>query len=347
MPKIEKHGNRYRTRLSTKDTDTGERKQPTISGDSPMEVRIKAAEFEKGGKKYSSQRSEMPLENAVEDFLNIMEGAYSPGTLSQDRSKYNTHIKGSPLGKKKLGKIEQIDIQKWISGLGKKGLKEKTIKNCWSIVRRTLKFYGFRYQYDIKIKESEAYVAYMPTAEEVKTVLDTLYQKDRNLYIVALLNVLAPLRRSEVCALNREDILNGSVIVNKAMKQTADRKGWIIDANKNKRSVRTIRTIPDWLIDLLPKSGRITPYNPNQVTSYYNRIAKSIPGVHYFRYQDFRAFAASYMIQQGLGLVSTTRDSGWTSTKTADKHYFQSVRDIEDEQREKLIKSYDFFKPSK
>lgn len=346
MAKIEKRGNKYRTRVSAIDSETGQRRQPTISGRSAMEVREKEAQFYRNGKQYSSAKSAKTLEQGALDFLAIMDGSYSPVTLSQDLSKVKTHLIGSPLGRKRMGKVEQIDVQKWVSDLGKKGLKGKTIKNCWSVVRRTLKFWGFPYQFDIKIKESEAYVAYMPTAEEVKAVLDRLYEKDRQLYIVALLNVLAPLRRSEVCALNREDILNGSVIVNKAMKLTPE-KTWVIAANKTRRSVRTIHTIPDWVLDLLPKSGRITTYNPNQVTNYFNRIVSAMPDVHYFRYQDFRGFAASYMIQQGLGLVSTTKDSGWTSTRTADKHYFQSIRDIEDEQREKLIKSYDYFRPSK
>lgn len=345
MAKIEKHGNKLTTRVYVGQED-GKKKYVRVSGADKVEVRQKEINAKTKRDIAAVTDGNRTLNAAIESFLEVMDGAYSPGEIRGCRSKHRTYIKDSALGRMRIKDIKQADIQRLVSALGKQGLAEKTIKNTYSLIRRTLKYYGVQVElFHIVIPRSEAFVAYMPTREEVKKVIDHIYETDYELFKVVIINAIAPLRRSEVCALNREDITTDSITVNKAMKLDANRE-WIISATKNSRSVRNIRMLPEWVLGYLPESGRITTYNPNQVTNYYRRIVMKMD-VHYFRFQDLRAFAASYMVSEGLGLISTTRQAGWVSTKTADRHYFRAIGDVEKEQIDAIKQTYDYFKPGK
>ena len=328
MAKIEKHGNKWRIRVSLGYHD-GKQITKTVSGDTQAEVRKKEAELKLAYSREEHKPTKITLADAVEAFINMMEGTYSPETTRGDRKVLRTHIMPDRIASLTLDKVTQKELQEWVAREVKKGTGHKTLKNTHSLITRSLKTNGYNSVFHTRFPQPKPFEAYMPTEDEMRKVVAYLKEHDTNLLLAAVLSSSGTMRRSEVCAIEVEDIGEGTARVNKAMKK--DNNGnWAVMLTKNVHSVRTVHTIPDWIKEYFPPSGRIVRYNPAQVTTYWERTMKKID-VPYFRFQDLRAFSASFLIACGMDPVTVRDEGGWHNFTTPNKHYLRRVQKEDDE----------------
>lgn len=342
MGKIEKHGNKYRIRVSLGYMD-GKQIVKTVSGDTKAEVTRKEAELKHNYNNDNNRPTKVTLADAVEKFIGMMEGTYSPETTRGDRKVLRSHILPDHIASLTLDKVTQTELQKWVAREVKKGVGNKTLKNTHSLITRSLKANGYYTTFHTRFPQPKPFEAYMPTEDEMRKVVAYLKDNDRNLFLAAVLASCGTMRRSEVCAIEVEDISNGCAKVNKAMKKNNSGE-WEVMLTKTVKSVRTVHTIPEWIKEYFPPSGRVVRYNPAQITTYWKRAMENID-VPYFRFQDLRAFSASFLIACGVDPVTVRDEGGWHNFTTPNKHYLRRIRKNDDERFAKAREAFSAMYP--
>ena len=125
---------------------------------------------------------------------------------------------------------------------------------------------------------------YVPTDDDIKKVMEAA--KGTEMEIPILLAAFGPMRRGEICALDRSDIAGTRVHVHRNMVLDENRK-YIIKSPKSYAGDRFI-DFPSFITDQIPKgNGRVTELNPNMITQRFNHVLKHA-GVPHFRFHDCR-----------------------------------------------------------
>ena len=131
------------------------------------------------------------------------------------------------------------------------------------------------------------------------------------------------LRRSEICALTSADVEKNIIHINKTLVLNEQRV-WVVKTTKTVSSIRDV-DMPNYIIDLLPKSGNLVNLNPNQITHRFAKTLKTLD-IHSFRFHDLRHYAASMMHAIGIPDTYIMRRGGWSSDTTL-KNIYRGVMD--------------------
>lgn len=97
--------------------------------------------------------------------------------------------------------------------------------------------------------------------------------------------LLGPCDDLKYAALTADDIKGNVISVNKAMVLSIDGE-WIIKTTKNVSSTRDIE-MPDFVINMLPKEGRLVNINPSRVSDRFIKYLKRLD-MRRFRFHDLR-----------------------------------------------------------
>lgn len=91
---------------------------------------VKLLSLIESGQYDSEKKKEILLDDYFEEWsANSARLGRKSTTLTNYRSYYNTHVKGSEIGKKQLGKISRIDCEKLFNSMIAKGYKKSTLNN--------------------------------------------------------------------------------------------------------------------------------------------------------------------------------------------------------------------------
>lgn len=127
--------------------------------------------------------------------------------------------------------------------------------------------------------------------------------------IPVLLAAFGPMRRGEICALDKDHIQGNIVHVEFSMALDENNQ-WVIKAPKSIAGDRYIE-FPDFVIlKLQGKTGRIVGLTPSQVSDRFSDILVKA-GIPHFRFHDLRHYSAS--IQHALGIPDAyiMKRGGW------------------------------------
>lgn len=163
--------------------------------------------------KDSDTYEDMTLKEAYKRYINSKSAVLSPSTIRGYRlSEKNDFPK---LMRTKLSKLTQEDIQIAINEMATH-LSPKTIRNRYGTLTAVLNVYRPQLRLHITLpkprKPKKEYI--IPTTDEVNKLLA---EADNRIRVPILLASAGSLRRSEVCALTKEDITDFGVHINKAM----------------------------------------------------------------------------------------------------------------------------------
>ena len=203
----------------------------------------------------------------------------------------------------KITAMTSADVQAFANEYAA-GRSPKTIRNMMAFVGAVLK------EHDIMLRpptlpQKEAKELYIPTAEDVRKILDYFRGSD---FDVPITLMCLGLRRSEVAALTPSD-LNGNILtINKATVQSESGE-YITKATKTTASTRQI-VIPDHIAELIRKQGYV--YNLYISRIYYAlRKAQNDLGIPAFPAHKLRHFYASYMHDLGYTEAQIAELGGW------------------------------------
>jgi len=184
--------------------------------------------------------------------------------------------------------------------------KPKTVRNTSAFIMSVLKFF------DIEVKPptlpaKEIKIDYIPTEDDIKRILSEV--KGTKYEVPFVLGTLG-LRRSEICALTKEDLKGNVLTINKALVLN-ERNEWVLKhTTKTDKSTRTI-VVPDYIAELIMKDGAC-PCTPHSLYWKLQRVQMSL-GIPRFPFHKLRHFFASYLHENGFTDKQIQEMGGWAT----------------------------------
>ena len=329
-------------------------------------------------------RNKGDAENKKKEYLKLLENGINPEVASQPLSKtiwdwfwnieknsgnksstferydviFRKYIKDSAIGKLPLSSINKMAIRKYYNELLADGYSMSIIKNTHKFLNKFFVFalsegyiirnplYGLKLPTvnEDDIDENEGNIETF-TDEEINTLVKSI-GNDKLKYIV-LFAVMTGARMGEILALEKTDIKNGIVKINKSVRTVrvyTDESNYEYERKttrpKNKSSIREI-PLPDVLIKemknlnvlvneerlklgpayldnklLFPSQTGTYIDDKNLRKSWQRAIAKA--GIKYRKFHCLRHTYATRMILNGVSILTVSRLLGHSSIKTTE-----------------------------
>lgn len=204
-----------------------------------------------------------------------------------------------------LNKINKPTLQILVNQLSSE-YAPKTVRNTSAFVMSVLKFF------DIEVKspslpKKEAKIDYIPTEDDIKRIL---FEVQGTKYEVPFVLGTLGLRRSEICALTKED-LNGNVLtINKALVLNENNEWTLKHTTKTDKSTRAV-IVPEYIAELIRKDGAC-PCTPHSLYWKLQRVQMKL-GIPRFPFHKLRHFFASYLHENGFTDKQIQEMGGWAT----------------------------------
>lgn len=277
-----------------------------------------AAEW--AARKESEPTGSLSFGQAVEQYISSRENVLSPRSIMDYRSTQRNHIEY--LEKKDIYKITQADIQTQIN-LAAASVSPKTIRNIHGLISAVMRVYRPDFALNTALPKKEPPKLYIPSEDEIQRLMKAV--EGTELEIPVLLAAFGTMRRGEICALQGEDI-NGNVAhVHSNMVRSADGKTYITKLPKSYAGDRYI-ILPQFIIDKLPKRGRVTQLYPDLITYRFRYCLKS-NNLPHFRFHDLRHYSASILHAIGIPDSYIMERGGWGNDGTLKAVYRHALSD--------------------
>lgn len=240
--------------------------------------------------------------DAADNYIKSKQNILSPATIRGYRTILNNlTIKDVP-----IDKITTPVLQSLVNDLALT-LSPKTIKNVNGFIVSVLKYYGADVQ-SPRLPQRIKKEIYIPSEDDVKRILNDVKGTK---YEVPFTLATLGLRRSEICALTKDDLKGNILTIDKALVED-ENKNWIVKTTKTTDSTRTI-IVPDYLADLIREKG-IYDSSPHSLYSKLKCVQDRL-GIQRFAFHKLRHFFASYMHNLGYSDKQIQEFGGW---KTSD-----------------------------
>lgn len=288
--------------------------------------------------KFKSERTEGGQDGSVEDMveraIRQKASALSPSTLRGYNKVLNNQIKPYFFGKVRLSVVSSRHVQQWVSVMVGNGLSPKTIKNALGVFTSCYQYFGGERIFRIKLPQASAKRRRVPSIADVQKILD-YFADDGDMTAAIALGAFVGMRRGEICALTAKDIDRNhkTITVNKAVTETDD-GSWIVKVPKTASSVRVV-PVSQFVLDLLPNSGKIVTVLPYIITNRFCRAFDDL-GIERFSFHDLRHFYASLAHNKGVSDITIQAAAGWSSAATMKNIYWGEISEEFRAQADKL-----------
>jgi len=284
------------------------------------------AEAEALAAAWKLERNERPEDVTVHDailkYIDVKEPVLSPSTI---RSYNAMKSRFAPLDALKLRELNNMNVQTWISSMSRT-LKYKSVKNTYGLLTAALSLYGVDKQFNVQLPTKIKKEYRLPTDQEMKKILSAC--EGTELWIAVMLARYYSLRRSEICALDSDDLKRNVLTIRKAMIFTKDCE-WIIKPfPKTADSYRKLAIADPLLAVLKAKTGRYVELNPNNLTSRFTALLKQI-GLPHYNFHLLRHSFASNAALLGVPDFYTAKIGGWSQNSSVLKEVYQNVNQQE------------------
>ena len=306
----------------------GKRRGKSFTAPTMREAKQRAADWK--DEQPEKSNGSMTVLEAVDAYIRMKDPVLSPVTTKQYRSIRDTHIEGDKIASMNIDDLSTPVLQAWINHLIEKGKKPKTVKNILGLLRPAVKIYNKTIQWDeIRTPQLIRYRGHTPGDSEVQAFIESIREKDRQLYLATLLGAFGPMRRSEICALTSDDIKGTKITVHRA--KVPGSGGWVIkEVPKTDAANRTI-VFPDFVAkELKGIEGEVITCSPTAITKRFKRRLRQA-GLPECRFHDLRHYAASIMHANKVPDVYIIERAGWSSDYVMKRIY----RDTIDEEKKK------------
>lgn len=287
-----------------------------------------------------NQYSSMSFKMACTEYLRIKSNVLSPSTLKG----YNSLI-GSfsdKILKTKITELTQVDIQREINNYSSNH-KPKTVANMHGFLSAVLSYFRPNMNLYTKLPQKNMNTeGYIPSTEDIQAILEVARGGKHELGIKL---AICGLRRSEICALEPNDLDSDNVLhINKALVQDID-NNWIVKHN-NKTDAGT-RDI------LLPQEFATLYRNtkPNKDNHVYNYVPDTLYknlcayekqlGIPHFKLHACRHYYCSLLHSQGVSDAVIQALGGWKSNYTMTRIYKHAMDKDKQDAMQKFSNIYD------
>lgn len=277
-------------------------------------------------KERSATTESMTVSKAAQRFFEIKQNVLSPSTLRSYKAFYRNWF--SSIDDIKLYDLTSDVVQEWVNGLCAK-LSPKSVSNAYGLLSSIMSIFAPSQTLHIRLPQRPVAAGYVPTDGDIQALIELAREKDPVMLRAICLAAFGTLRRSEVCAIDAKDVnrTNNMIHVHRAVVKDDAGELVLKKVPKNSSSDRFIE-MPAYVIDMMPKAGRLVPYDPDYVSNTFKRYVKAA-GLPHFRFHDLRHYAASIMHALGVPDVYIMRRGGWSSDSVMKRIYRGSISDYE------------------
>lgn len=325
MPKAKKlpSGN-WRTQVFDYTDQSNKKHYKSFTAPTKKESEYLAAQYILNKEACERDKSHCTVRQILSEYIDSKRGSLSPSTISGYNCSFRNHF--DDIKDNKISSLTSDKLQRWIGHLNQT-LSPKTVMNTWGLFHSAIDFANIPFNFKVKLPQKESPSLYVPTDNDIKCLINYFKNKnDINMLIAIYLAAYGTLRRSEVCGLTANDVVGNKIIVNKALVD-AHENGVVLKSTKNTSSTRTIE-LPDFVIEALPKKGKIITISPSIVTKRFIQAIIDLELPH-FRYHDLRHYSASIMHAIGVPDVYIMERGGWSSDRTLKAIYRNSLDDYQ------------------
>lgn len=268
--------------------------------------------------------TKMDFQKAAESYVDMKRNVLSPRTIKE----YSETAKRFPEWFLKLpvSDITQIEINHLVNELSK-NKSPKTVRNYHGFISAVLGVFCPNLKISTTLPQKVKNETYNPSRKDVKRILAEI--KDSS-YEIPITLACYGMRRSEICALQVEDIEGDIVHINKALVLDENKK-WVIKTTKTTESARDI-IIPIELADKIRKQGYVYGGHPGCINTHLERIEAKL-GIPKFSLHKLRHYFASEMSFLGIAEADILRMGGWETDHIMKSVYRHSM--IEKEEKAK------------
>jgi len=262
---------------------------------------------------------------AFEAYIEAKSNVLSPSTIRS----YKGIIKGfsDEFIDKKLVDINQYAVQAFINDYSKDHAP-KTVRNAHGLISAVFAVFAPSLELHTTLPQKSNEEPYSPTEDDVRRILE-IAQGTK--YELPFLLGIHGLRRSEVCALTKDDLEGNILTINKAYIQTDDGSFIIRHLNKNDSSTRNI-LVSDEVVKLINATeGRLFEGHPNRIRENLMYMERKL-GIPEFPFHKLRHFFASYAHSIGMTEADIMYTGGW-STPYVMKGVYRHAMDITKSQK--------------
>lgn len=268
----------------------------------------------------------LTVSQALLRYIDIKKNVLSPSTVGTYKNMAEVHY--NAIADIRLCSLTSSAVQKWINDIAA-DKSPKTVSNIYGLLSAALRTFCPDKSIRIQLPAKTIYRGYVPTDNDINKIIEYAAGNDKNMLVAISLGAFGTLRRSEICALDADDVDRDkcTIHVHRAMILNDQNEYVIKDTAKTKSSDRFIQ-LPEDVIRILPTAGRVVPYDPRSVTKRFLHII-DVCDVPRFRFHDLRHYSASVMHALGVPDVYIMHRGGWSSDHTLKQIYRGSMDDYE------------------
>jgi integrase len=313
---------------------TGKKHQRTFTAETKREAERLANEY-----KTKPKVADLTVGEAILKYIDSKEPVISASTYTSYQSIYNTHFKSTRFGAVKLADLDSLTVQLFVSDLD---LKAKTVSNIHGLLSASVKMFRPDAAFMTTLPPRTRPDLYTPTTAEVEQMLQEI-KKDRNLYIMVLLCVFCPVRRSEACAVRYDDIdrKTNAITIRRACIRGEGKGNWIYkERPKTDASYRTV-ILPPEVVKAIGKGFGyiITGDTPAALSDRFTRV-RNRAGLPHFRLHDLRHYSASILHAIGVPDQYIMQRGGWKTDYVMKRVYRNTMTDIEKKMNNKINRHF-------
>ena len=329
-PKQNKAGT-WSIRVYAYTDENGKIHQKQFTARKKSEVLSAARAFEMERERLS--KNDLTVAEAIEQYISSRETTLSPSTVRAYRINARNHF-GS-IGNVRVNNVDSDLVQEWISGLSRSH-SPKTVRNVYGLLLSSLTAVRPLITLNIKLPSRERPELYTPTNEDVAVLLQN---SEGDLHLAIGLAAFATLRRGEICALQRSDLVGSNLTVRAAV--VIDQDGLLVKkAPKTYSSYRTIPLPASLVAEIEPLTGQLVNLTPAQISDSFKRLVVRC-GLPHIRFHDLRHYSASMMHAAGIPDQYIMQRGGWSSDHVMKRVYINAMDDQTRIMNEKINQTFE------
>ena len=281
-----------------------------------------------------NQRSEdITIHQAIRNYIDLKEPVLSPSTVRG----YETYLRNGYklIADQSVRHLNQVMVQNWISQFSTTHSPKYTA-NIYSLFVSAIEMAGGE-KFRITLPAPVQPELHTPYDDEVRQLL--LHTADKyELRTAMMLSAFGSLRRSEICAITKNDVIGDTIRINKSV--VMDKHNcWITKRTPKTDNSNRIIMLPHFVIDQIDlgrKEDRIVPINPGELSNRFRRAMASSGLPDSFRLHDLRHYYVSIAHAIGVPDAYIMRMGGWKTEHVMKRVYRDTLKDHLADDKEKL-----------
>lgn len=324
IPTPQKRGSKWRIRLQTEGVSA------TFDTKEECEVWAKAvrADFLKA-KRNAPPKTKL-FGEALDEYVKLNKNVFSPRTVSEYLRSKDAEL--SRFRDMNIYDITDRDMQQFVNDYAADHAPKTTI-DLYSRVLAVIRSVNKKAEFDVNLPEKEKPNVTIPSDDDIKAIYDII--KGTKMEIPFLLSMTGSLRRGEIPALTKADLLPNGVHVWRDMVKSVE--GWVL--KKKPKTADSVRTalLPEFVLEKLRAvdGDRLCNMNPNTITSNWNRTLHR-HGLPLIRFHDLRHYWVSKAHAEGIPDSYVMANGGWSTMDTPRKVYIKIMESENTEHMDKM-----------